>query len=117
MGRRRGKYCRIWGKLALLVALVSVFELSGIAHAAADFLVVVVANGQHVSDCEDESGRGCDPGCSGCHCAHGGPTVAVAQREPCDRVPLTGQLASPSASSLRAPGPERTPPLRPPRSV
>lgn len=114
--RNTGRFSRQIALFARLVALVALLELSGVAHGLADFLVVVVAHGQHESDCDDErGGRPCDPGCAGCHCAHGSPTVAPAARALLETAHPEAELARVPAESLRAPSPDRSPPFRPPR--
>ncbi len=116
--RRSGRFVRRIGLLAQVLALVALLELSGFAHALADFVVVVVAHGQHESDCDDErGGRPCDPGCPGCHCAHGSPTVAPASRALFESELAESELERVPSESLRAPSPDRVPPFRPPRRV
>ncbi len=115
MGRRRKTFARKLAVLVRLVPLVALFELSGFAHALADFVEVVVLSGHHESDCDDEKGgRPCDPGCAGCHCAHGGPTVPSPSAHANELQPR-GELQCRAPDALRAPSPERAPPFRPPR--
>lgn len=115
MGRRRRAFLR---KLPLLVPLIALIELSGLAHALADFVEVVVLAGHHESDCDDEKGgRPCDPGCAGCHCAHGGPTVPTASPHATELLQPMGELQCRAPDALLAPSPERAPPFRPPRQA
>ncbi|MCK6536498.1 MAG: hypothetical protein L6Q84_26300 [Polyangiaceae bacterium] len=116
MGARRRRIPRKLAALLRLIPLLALLELSGIAHAAADFFEVVVASGHHDSDCDDEQGgRPCDPGCPGCHCTHGGPTVPSAALQTDVPAHMTGVLESCPPQALCAPSPARAPPFRPPR--
>lgn len=114
--RRSGRVLRQIALIARLLPLVALLELSGVAHALADFVAVVVAHGQHQSDCDDEQGgRSCDPGCPGCHCTHGSPTVAPAARAALESAHPAEELVHAPTEALRAPSPDRAPPFRPPR--
>lgn len=116
MGLRRWQFSRKLAVLVRLLPLVALLELSGFAHVLADFVEVVVLSGHHESDCDDErGGRPCDPGCAGCHCAHGGPTVPSANLQATESQLATGELQCRPPDALRAPSPERAPPFRPPR--
>lgn len=116
--RRSSRFFRRITLIARLLPLVALLELSGVAHVLADFVEVVVAHGKHQSDCDDErGGRACDPGCPGCHCTHGSPTVAPARRALFDSELAESELELVPSESLQATSPDRAPPFRPPRQA
>lgn len=116
MGARSRRTQRTLATLLRLIPLLALLELSGIAHVVADFFEVVIASGHHDSDCDDDQGgRPCDPGCAGCHCAHGGPTVPSAALKFVGLPRMVGMLESCPPQALYAPSPARAPPFRPPR--